>query len=134
MLVIFLLGSLTKGNRFFPNYTRCASYYNHCYPTSFPGFSFLFRERTLVVVGHMTTWEGLMYFFFSLVHGSEQLNIDKTRGNAHAICFRKVNKGARFVCDCSVETMFYEDHFENCEFDKFNFQAVLCCVNKKVLT
>ena len=62
------------------------------------------------------------------------MNIDKSRGNAHAICFRKVNKGARFVCDCSVETMFYEDHFENCEFDKFDFQTVLFCVNKKVLT
>lgn len=53
---------------------------------------------------------------------------------AHAICFRKVNEGARFVYDCSVETMLCEDHSENCEFVKFDFQPVLFCVNKKVLT
>ena len=33
--------------------------------------------------------------------------------HAHAICFGKVNKGARFVYYFSLKTNFYEDHSEN---------------------
>ena len=43
---------------------------------------------------------------------------------AHAVRCEKLNKGARFVYDCSFETMFCENRSENFEFDPFDFQSV----------
>ena len=37
--------------------------------------------------------------------------------HAHAICFGKVNKGARFVYYFSLKTNFYENCSENFKFD-----------------
>lgn len=54
--------------------------------------------------------------------------------SGHAICFGKVNKGARFVFYCSFETFFCENCSENFDYDPLDFQPVLCSVNKKVLS
>ena len=43
---------------------------------------------------------------------------------AHAIRCEKLNTGARFVYDCSFETMFCENRSENFEFDPFDFQSL----------
>ena len=79
----------------------------------------------------------------SLVDGATEYEVRfeaVTCIQAHAICFEKVNKGARFVYYCSFKTNFCEDRSKISNstarliFFFFDFQPVLCSVNKKVLT
>ena len=73
---------------------------------------------------------------FSLVDGATEYEVRfeaVTCIQAHAICFEKVNKGARFVYYCSFKTNFCEDR-SKIPNSTVDFQPVLCSVNKKVLT